>query len=196
MGSQIRYSPPVLSKLNRRQFLRSSVLGACVAPHALSASARSAWKFFTPEEARVADAIAEQIIPADQDPGAHDLGVVFFMDKQLAGTYARFQEAYRQGLAGVDTTSRLLFGGGFHELEWDQQTELLKQLESGKAPGEVWKHRSPSAFFRMVRDHAMQGFYGSPRHGGNRGYGSYKMLGLDYPQIIGQNRYRYEQPTR
>ena len=35
----------------------------------------------------------------------------------------------------------------------------------------------------------MQGFYGSPRHGGNRNYVSYKMLGLEYPRVIGQNRY-------
>ena len=35
----------------------------------------------------------------------------------------------------------------------------------------------------------MQGFYGSPRHGGNKDYASYRMLGLDYPNIIGQNRY-------
>ena len=41
----------------------------------------------------------------------------------------------------------------------------------------------------MIRDHTMQGFYGSPRHGGNKGYASYKMLGLEYPRVIGQNRY-------
>ena len=35
----------------------------------------------------------------------------------------------------------------------------------------------------------MQGFYGSPRHGGNKDYVSYRMLGLEYPDIIGQNRY-------
>ena len=36
----------------------------------------------------------------------------------------------------------------------------------------------------------MQGFYGSPRHGGNRNYASYRMLGLEYPPVLGQNRYR------
>jgi gluconate 2-dehydrogenase gamma chain len=36
----------------------------------------------------------------------------------------------------------------------------------------------------------MQGFYGSPRHGGNRDYLSYRMLGIDYPQVIGRNRPR------
>jgi gluconate 2-dehydrogenase gamma chain len=36
----------------------------------------------------------------------------------------------------------------------------------------------------------MQGYYGSPIHGGNKDYMSFNMLGLDYPLIIGQNRYR------
>jgi len=35
----------------------------------------------------------------------------------------------------------------------------------------------------------MQGYYGSPRHGGNKDNMSYKMLKLDYPVVIGQNRY-------
>jgi gluconate 2-dehydrogenase gamma chain len=42
----------------------------------------------------------------------------------------------------------------------------------------------------MLRNHVMQAYYGSPRHGGNPGYASYKMLGIDYPPLIGQNRYR------
>jgi gluconate 2-dehydrogenase gamma chain len=41
----------------------------------------------------------------------------------------------------------------------------------------------------MVRQHSLQGFYGSPGHGGNREYISYRMLGIDYPKVIGQNRY-------
>jgi gluconate 2-dehydrogenase gamma chain len=36
----------------------------------------------------------------------------------------------------------------------------------------------------------MQGFYGSPRHGGNRGFVSFRMIGIDYPRIVGQNRYK------
>jgi gluconate 2-dehydrogenase gamma chain len=45
-----------------------------------------------------------------------------------------------------------------------------------------------------VLDHTRQGFYGSPRHGGNRDYASYRMLGLAYPNLIGQNRYANGRP--
>ncbi len=34
----------------------------------------------------------------------------------------------------------------------------------------------------------MQGFYGSPQHGGNRGYASFKMLNLEYPHGVIQKR--------
>jgi gluconate 2-dehydrogenase gamma chain len=63
-------------------------------------------------------------------------------------------------------------------------------LEAGKAKGNTWQTKSSAEFFRLVRNHTLQGFYGSPRHGGNRNYASYKMLRLDYPPIVGQNRYR------
>ncbi len=55
------------------------------------------------------DAIAEQIVPADQDPGAREAGVVNHTDKQLASRCRRHQQAYRDGLRGVDDTSRAMF---------------------------------------------------------------------------------------
>jgi gluconate 2-dehydrogenase gamma chain len=153
-------------------------------------TAPSRWRFLTEAEAQLVDLITEQVIPADQDPGAREAGVVNFIDKQLASHYTRFQEDYRAGLAGVEETCRAMFGRPFAALKWDAQTKVLQSLESGKAPGETWLKRSSAQFFELIRDHTMQGFYGSPRHGGNRNYVSYRMLGLDYPQIIGQNRYR------
>ncbi len=148
------------------------------------------WRFFTDAEADTVAAISEQIIPADRDPGAIAAGVPVFIDRQLTGPYRRFQVAYRSGLAGIDETSREMFGKAFHLLGWDNQSAVLRTLESGKAAGPAWQEQSSRAFFDMVREHSLQGFYGSPRHGGNRNYASYRMLKLDYPQIIGQNRYR------
>jgi gluconate 2-dehydrogenase gamma chain len=175
----------------RRRFLKTvgvvaggtSVLSGC-------RNAPKAWRFLTDEEAKTVMAIGEQIIPADQDPGATQAGCTNFIDKQLVGPYKRYQSAYRAGIAGVHQTAAAMFGGRFESLEWDKQTAVLKALESGKAPGVTWQNRSSPEFFEMIRDHVMQGFYGSPRHGGNRDYVSYRMIGIDFPQIIGQNRYR------
>jgi gluconate 2-dehydrogenase gamma chain len=177
--------------LQRRQFLKtagtllagSCCLSGCGAPP-------SRWRFFTEAEADLADCIAEQIIPADQDPGARDAGVVNFLDKQLVGPYQRFQAQYHAGLAAVEQTSREMYGQVFSRLAWDQQTRLLLALEAGSPKGSAWTSISSHDFFDLIREHCMQGFYGSPRHGGNRNYVSYRMLGLDYPPVIGQNRYR------
>jgi gluconate 2-dehydrogenase gamma chain len=37
----------------------------------------------------------------------------------------------------------------------------------------------------------MQGFYGSPRHGGNKNYMSYQMMGIDFPLVVGRNHYKH-----
>lgn len=174
----------------RRRFIRDvAVLAGGLSFLPACSRSRSRWRFFTEEEAALVSAICEQIIPADQDPGAADAGVPNFIDKQLVGPYRRFQPAYRRGLGGVQQTSRTMFRGRFESLAWEEQTRVLETLEAGRAEGPAWESANPRAFFELIREHTMQGFYGSPRHGGNRDYVSYRMLGLDYPQIIGRNRY-------
>ncbi len=137
------------------------------------------WHFFTPEEARLVEAVAEQIIPADKDPGAKDAGVVYFIDRQLVGPYARYQAVYRDGLRNLQATCRKEFKKPFEDLAWDNQTKILASLEAGRGPKQLWKSPSGSEFFHLVLGHTMQGFYGSPRHGGNRNFVSFKMLGIE-----------------
>ena len=173
--------------IGRRVFVKvagSAVGGMMLVPGCTSSPDK--WRFFTDAEALVVEAITEQIIPADQDPGARDAGVVNYIDVQLAGVFRRHQETYREGIAGVQEASRRMFGRHFESLEWAQQTEVLRHLERGETGGTVWDAQS---FFELIRDHTMQGFYGSPRHGGNRGFVSFRMIGIDYPRIVGQNRY-------
>ena len=165
-------------------------VGGAVAVGRLGRAPEGPWLALTPEEASLVDAVAEQIIPADRDPGAHEAGVVNFIDRQLDGPYKRHADKYRAGLKCLQQTSQAMFGKAFEALAWPEQTRLLQAMESGKVPKDIWSDPGAKDFFNMVRDHAMQGFYGSPRHGGNRGYVSYKMLGLEYPRVIGQNRYQ------
>jgi gluconate 2-dehydrogenase gamma chain len=146
------------------------------------------WHFFTPEEARLVEAVAEQIIPADKDPGAKDAGVVIFIDRQLVGPYARHQTPYRNGLHALQETCRRQFSRPFEALGRDDQTKVLASLEAGWAPHELWKSPTGAEFFNLVLEHTMQGFYGSPQDGGNRNYVSYTMLGAEYPRDVGSNR--------
>lgn len=149
----------------------------------------SVWRFFTDKESKTVIAFAEQIIPRDQDAGATDANIINFIDKQLIGPYTRFRENYRKGLPAIENSAQKLYSKAFYDLEFDVQTEFMIKMEKAELPEEYWKEIGQGDFFRLMLDHTMQGFYGSPRHGGNKNYVSYKMMKLDYPHVIGQNRY-------
>ncbi|MGZ6326883.1 MAG: gluconate 2-dehydrogenase subunit 3 family protein [Bdellovibrionota bacterium] len=179
----------MVSHFNRRTFLQAALTAAAAAGTSVACSRnRTPWRFFSIDEARVLAAISDQIIPADQDPGASWAGVVNYIDRQLCGPYKNLQSTYRLGLAAVDQSSRALYGKLFADLDSAQQLEFLHLVEDGKAPGSIWKQISSTEFFEYVLDHTMQGFYGDPRHGGNREGVSWKMLNLPYPPIRGRLR--------
>jgi gluconate 2-dehydrogenase gamma chain len=152
-------------------------------------SARPRCRFFTDAEADLLSDICEQIIPRDDVPGATDTGAINYIDRQLCGFLSRHQGAYRRGLESFRQTCLKARGAQFRDLAPAARIEVLRSIELGDAPRGLWGDPSARAFFSLVLAHTMQGFYGSPRHGGNRDYASYRMLGLDYPQVVGQNRY-------
>jgi len=165
----------------RRRTLLGAGLAAAAAGTALTVPRwrnNGPWRFFTVEEARTVDAICEQLIPADRDAGARQAGVVNYIDIQLTRPFKRYQGVYRQGIAGVDAASRAKFSRRFVELSGSQQVEVLTDIE-----------RNSKAFFELILLHCRQGFYGDPRHGGNRGRVSWKMLGLPFPQVRGRMHY-------
>ena len=174
-------------KLNRRAFLQAALAAAAASGAGVACSRnRTPWRFLSLDEARALAAMSDQIIPPDQDPGASWAGVVNYIDRQLCGPFENLQTLYRRGLAGVDESSRVLYGKVFADLDSNQQIEILHRLEDGRAPGATWQQASSSGFFAYVVDHTLQGYYGDPRHGGNREGVSWKMLGLPYPPIRGR----------
>ena len=199
LGQSSAPSEPAPAKPSRRTVLKVVGVGAVGAAAGVGGTrlltqmpqaTPPAWRFFTEAEAALAEAVCEQIIPADQDPGAKDAGCVNFLDKQLVGPYRRHQGMYRAGLACIQKTSQALHAKDFEKLTFDEQTNLLKVLESNRTPPGIWTQPAANGFFSMIVQHTMQGFYGSPRHGGNKDYASYKMLGLEYPRVMGRNTRR------
>lgn len=161
--------------IRRRAFLASG-LGASVS---CSRQGEPGWRFFSGAEARTVDAICEQIIPRDEDAGAHDAGVVNYIDLQLTRSFRRYQRVYREGIAAVEAAGRKKFGQDFAGLPPDQQSEVLQEVEENS-----------KTFFDLIVTHTRQGFYGDPRHGGNQGRVSWKMLGLASPPVRGRQHYR------
>lgn len=172
-------------KLSRRGFLLAA-LGLAVGSGIACTKADSAWRFLTVNEARTLAALCDQIIPPDEDPGGAWAGVGNYIDRQLCGPLRHLRSFYRSGIAAVEKSSRILYGSDFRRLSANRQVELLTLMEQGRAPAEAWTQISSKDFFDLLLDQTMQGFYGDPRHGGNRQRASWKMLGIPYPQIRGR----------
>jgi gluconate 2-dehydrogenase gamma chain len=147
--------------LNRRHFLFAAVPLYAAGP----------LQTFSRDEARTVEDLCEQVIPADDAPGAKQAGVLYYIDRQLAGPLRRFEPAYHDGLAKLRDECRGKTGRDFAELPFAEQTKFLQEMEAAHA-------EELNSFWRMVIDHTMQGFYGSPAHGGNRDEASWKMLGI------------------
>ncbi len=156
----------------------------------LAKAPRPRYRFFTEDEAALLIEICDQIIPQDDTPGARETGAISYIDRQLCGALVRHRSAYRQGLESFRQTCKAVHGAPFESLATPGKIEALRLIESGRAPAGLWSDPSAAGFFGLVLAHTMQSFYGSPKHGGNRNYASYHMLGLDYPQVAGQNRYK------
>jgi gluconate 2-dehydrogenase gamma chain len=163
--------------LQRRQFLQAAA--AAAAAGTISCGGRTRlWRRFSVDEAVTVAAIADRIIPSDQDPGASAADAVNYIDRQLGGPLKKYRRAYREGLRAIDQASQSQFGKRFAALAAAQQDTLLAAMEARRAP-----------FFELIRDHTMQGFYGDPRHGGNREYASWVMLGVPPAPIRGRQLY-------
>jgi gluconate 2-dehydrogenase gamma chain len=124
--------------------------------------------FFTDAQAAEVGAMAAQIIPTDDTPGAREARVVNFIDRALTTFESRQQAAYTQGLKDLVAQTTQLFPGaaGFSALTSDQQIQVLTAME-----------RTP--FFNLVRTHTITGFFASPVHGGNYDKAGWKLVQYD-----------------
>lgn len=169
--------------MRRRTFIAAGIAGSTVACNIR----KSSWRYFSVDEAKTVEAICAQIIPEDQDAGAATAGVVHFLDKQLSGFYKPLQKTYREGIAEIDQKSIDFAGKKFADLPGDSQITVLERIE---------KDLELRPFFNLLIEHSMQGFYGDPRHGGNRDRVSWKMLGVPYPPVRGRLRYDVTDPAK
>jgi gluconate 2-dehydrogenase gamma chain len=165
---------------SRRQFLIQSLTGVSAAWLALSwpqiaAAAESGWgksdgtwtqfAFFTPAQGRDVEAMAAQIFPTTDTPGAREAQVITFIDTALM-TFAKD----RQGVvtAGLEDLEKRVAsgGGGFAALGDAQQIAMLTAIQA-------------TPFFRAIRDLTIMGMFAAPQHGGNFNKVGWKLIGFD-----------------
>jgi gluconate 2-dehydrogenase gamma chain len=124
--------------------------------------------FFSEAQAAEIEAMAAQIIPTDETPGAREARCVYFIDKALS-TFARdSQAAYLRGLQDLQAKTKQLYPDAtkFSALTSGQQIRTLTAIE--KTP-----------FFNTVRTHTVIGFFARPEHGGNHDKIGWKLIGYD-----------------
>jgi gluconate 2-dehydrogenase gamma chain len=159
------------SKLDRRRFL-----GSALAVSATAGCSKKAAPLLFEGEMRTLAAICDQMIPPDQDPGGAWAGVPNYISRQLRGPFKEHFEAYRAGIAEADRRA----GGNFAALSREQQLDVLNAMDRDK---------TTRNFISLVAAHSVQGYYGNPRHGGNRDYCSWRMLGVPASPVRGRDQY-------
>ena len=157
--------------------------------------------FFTREEWTFLNAACGRLIPRDGNgPGAADLGVPAFIDRELEGAFGHAanwymqgpfapgvpelgyqspltpREVYRAGIAALDSHCRRRFGDRtFAELPAGLQDGLLKDLENGAL---TFDQVSGKAFFDFLLQNTKEGYLADPVHGGNKHMESWRMIGF------------------
>jgi gluconate 2-dehydrogenase gamma chain len=132
--------------------------------------------FFNAAEAATVEEFAEQIIPTeDGSPGARPAGVVYYIDRALAGFMRELQPLYRRGLRALADLAIAEFDAEFVDLDTERQRELVERLD-GVASAEP--DDFAGQFYRIVREHTVQGFFGDPAYGGNRDLIGWRLVGF------------------
>jgi gluconate 2-dehydrogenase gamma chain len=180
------------------------------------------WYFFTPDEVAAVEAIVDRFIPADNlSPGGKDSGCAVFIDRQMAGSYGQssrlymkgpfmpglptqgYQGAltpsgrYRLGLKALDDYVKATYAGkSFAQLAPEQQDAVLEGMESGKVALKLAPGFNARAFFDLLLQNTMEGFFADPLYGGNKDMASWKMIGFpgaryDYRAYVGKHGQAY-----
>ena len=168
--------------ITRRKWLAASPFAAAVlaAQQHAHQAARSTppppLTVLDPGEAKEIEAIAAQIIPVDDTPGAREAGVIYFIDRALATFDQDKRALYADGLKEAQAKRAALFPGSqsIAALQPAEQIRLLQAIEK-------------TAFFDLVRTHTVLAFFGDPKYGGNRDQIGWKLIGFE-------DRFDFEPP--
>ncbi len=144
------------------------VLSALQRAHAAAGSPAPRLETLDAATAGEIEAVAAQIIPSTDGPGAREAGVIYFIDRALSTFAADDRETYRTGMAELQQKRRELFPHSttIASLAAEQQMALIRTIEA-------------SSFFSLLRTHTVLGFLGNPSYGGNRGKSGWKQIGFE-----------------
>lgn len=160
-----------------------ALLSAAKHARAAAQSAAPKLEFFTPEQAIEIDAITSRIIPTDETPGAHEAGVVYFIDHALTTFAVDDQKKYRDGLPELQARTHEIFPAleKFSAGSSEQQDEILHSFDDhAQADRRPYRPRAAAQnFFETLLPHTLIAFLLDPDAGGDpKGFG-WKLIGRD-----------------
>ncbi len=143
---------------------------AAAAEHAhAAASGRIDHRFrvLSPGQARDVAAIASQIVPSGDTPGAREAGVVYFIDHVHAGIYAPYAREFLAQLDHFQSEYARVQPGApaFADLDGAAQTAYLATIET-------------TPFFFRMRLLTVAGLLALPSYGGNENGIGWKLVGF------------------
>lgn len=158
--------------------------------------------YFNAEEWAFIKAAVDRLIPSDAEgPGALDLNVPVFIDKQMDAVFGHAsnwytqgpfkpdasplfgyqgplkpRELYRASIAALNEYCGTTFGGKrFVDLPPDQQDKLFHDIDSGT----LKLDKVPIGdFFTFLVQNTKEGYLADPMYGGNKDAAAWKMIGF------------------
>jgi Gluconate 2-dehydrogenase subunit 3 len=162
-----------------------ALVSAAQHAHESAKAANPKLDVLTLEQAHELDAITSRLIPTDEAAGAHEAGVVYFIDRALK-TFAKGSVTeYNQGLIEVQERTAKLFPGvkKFSAATPDQQDKILADLFADSSKKDAARLLDPTAgssnFIETLRKHAIFGYLVDPEGGGNRDFSGWKAIDRD-----------------
>ncbi len=170
---------------SRRDFLTSAAVAVWIGTDPASlrralAAMRQAhdrppqFTVLTPEQAADLEAIASQIVPSDDLPGAREARVIVFIDRALGSHASDMRDPMLTGLDELNASLATSAGGPrrFADLTSDAQIAKLKEIED-------------TPFFGQVRYATLVGMFAHPSWGGNYEGAGWRLLGFE-PRYLWQ----------
>ena len=169
---------PIDLRQDRRQWLKTSatIVGASILPlpaigpeapqapsapaqHPRPAEAKSAARFFTPNEHLLVEELSETILPADSHSGgAKAAKVADTVDRYLGETYDDGERAlWREGLRLIDLMSQHYSGKSFVNSTPEQRAAILKVLSDNSNMTDLPEVR----FFNALKETTVALYYTS-----------------------------------
>lgn len=106
-------------------------------------------------------------------------------------------QVYRAAIKNIDAAAQEKFGGTrFAALPPPQQDEILRALDEGKIS---LPDVEAKAFFDMLLQNTIEGFFSDPIHGGNKDMAGWKLIGFpgaryDYRPHVKQHNQKLDLP--